>query len=79
MPDGEPTANSTQSCISKPKSRKYDESYLSFGFTSVIINSKERSQCVLCLSILTADIMKPNKLKRRLETKRLGIKFKPEE
>jgi hypothetical protein len=39
--DDEPTANSSSSCIPKPKSCKYDGSYLSFGFMSVIINSEE--------------------------------------
>jgi hypothetical protein len=34
-PDDELSANSGLSCIPKPKSGKYVESYLSFGFTSV--------------------------------------------
>jgi hypothetical protein len=78
-PDHEPTENGNRSFIWKPKSRKYDKSYLSFGFTSVIINSQERPQCVLCLSILAADSMKSNKLKRNLETKHSEMKNKPEE
>jgi hypothetical protein len=64
--------------VSKPKSRMYDESYLSFGFTRVIINSEE-PHCVLCLSLLAADSMKPLKLKRHLETKHSEMKNKPEE
>lgn len=52
----------------KPKSRKYDEGYLSFGFTSNVVNGEERPLCVLCLKTLAADSMKPNKLKRHLET-----------
>jgi hypothetical protein len=78
-PGGEPAANISRSCTSKPKSRKYDESHLSLGFTSVIISSEERPQCVLCLRISAADSMKPNKLKRHLETKHSGMKCKPEE
>jgi hypothetical protein len=77
-PCNEPVPCSSQLGISKPKSRKYDESYLSFGFTSVVING-ERLQCVLCLSVPAADSMKPNKLKRHLETKHSKMKNKPQE
>jgi hypothetical protein len=78
-PDTEPVPCSSQPGISKPKSRKYDESSLSFGFTSVVIKGEQRPQCVLCLSVLAADSMKPNKLKRHLETKHSQMKNKPQE
>jgi hypothetical protein len=78
-PDEKPAANSSRNCISKQKSRNCCESYLSFGFTSIIINSEERPQYVLCLGILAADIMKPNEQKRHLETKHSETKNKPEE
>jgi hypothetical protein len=52
--DDEPTTNSSRSCISKRNSPKYDELYyLSFGFTSVTINTEEQPQCFLCFSIVT--------------------------
>jgi hypothetical protein len=76
-PSNEPFPCSSQPAISKPKSRKYDESYLYFGFTSVVINREERPQCVLCLSVLAADSMKPDKLKWHLETKRSEMKNNP--
>jgi hypothetical protein len=78
-PDDEPTANSSWSCTLKLKSLTYDESYLSFGFMSVIIKSEERSQCVLCVSSLATDSMKPNTLKWHLETKHLEMKNKRKE
>jgi hypothetical protein len=53
-PHNKPTANSTQSCLLKPKLRQYNESYLSYGFTNVTINSEEWLQCVLNVSILAA-------------------------
>jgi hypothetical protein len=31
----------------KRKFRKYDNSYLDFAFTSIIVNNEERPQCVL--------------------------------
>jgi hypothetical protein len=68
-----------ESCILKLKSRKYDESYLSFSFTSVTVNSEERPQCVLCLSILIANSINPDKLKWHLETKHSQIQNEPEE
>lgn len=49
------------------KTRKYDPSYLSFGFTSVIANGIEKPMCLLCSKVLAADSMRPAKLKRHLE------------
>lgn len=77
-PDSEPAANSSQSCILNLKLWKYDELYwfigVLFGYTSVVVISEEPPQCVLCLSILIAESMKPDKLKQHLETKRSQIK-----
>nr|XP_055067936.1 zinc finger BED domain-containing protein 5-like [Misgurnus anguillicaudatus] len=53
---------------SQPK-RKYDEAYLSLGFTVGVVGADERPMCVLCLKTLAADSMRPNKLRRHLETK----------
>jgi hypothetical protein len=78
-PDDKPAGNNSGSCISKEKLHKHDQSYLSFGFTSILIKSKERSRYVSCLSTLAADNMKPNKLKRHPGTKHLETKNKSEE
>ena len=51
------------------KSRKFSESYLKMGFTSVLDNGKEKPQCVLCCSVLSNEAMKPSKLKRHLQQK----------
>lgn len=59
------------------KVRKYDDSYLSLGFTRTIINGQERPQCVICLAVLASDSMKPNKLKRHLDTKHGNIANEP--
>ena len=37
------------------KKRKYDESYMPYGFTSVIVNGVEKPQCVLCKKVLSND------------------------
>ena len=52
----------------KAKSRKYDEAYLALGFTVNVVGDEERPLCLLCLKTLAADSMRPNKLKRHLET-----------
>ena len=39
------------------------------GFSTVISNGIEKPQCVLCNAVLSAQSMKPSKLKRHLETK----------
>src|SRR4029434_7985731 len=46
----------------KPKLRKYEESYLQFGFT-VTGTTEQRPQCVLCAEVLANESMKPCKLK----------------
>ena len=51
----------------QPK-RKYDEGYLALGFTAAVVGAEERPLCVLCLKPLAADSMRPNKLRRHLET-----------
>ncbi|KAL4153497.1 hypothetical protein QTP88_001330 [Uroleucon formosanum] len=53
--------------VKKRKCRKYDDSYLDFGFTSTEINGEERPQCVLCMKVLAPECMLPSKLKRHLE------------
>ena len=48
------------------KKRNYDESYLQCGFTSIVVNNKERPQCVLCNKVLSNDSMRSAKLKHHL-------------
>ena len=48
------------------KLRKYSESYLKMGFTSVIDNSNEKLQCILCYAVLSNEAMKLSKLKCHL-------------
>ena len=50
------------------KKKRYDSSYLSFGFTSFVDYKVEKPMCLLCSKILAADSMRPGKLKRHLET-----------
>ncbi|KAM3838159.1 zinc finger BED domain-containing protein 5-like [Diretmus argenteus] len=59
--------------------RKYDDAYLALGFTVTVVGDEERPVCVLCLKTLAADSMKPNKLKRHLETLHPAHSNKPVE
>lgn len=52
----------------KLKFRKYDDSYLNFGFTITIVENIEHPQCVICLKVMAVESMLPNKMKRHLET-----------
>lgn len=58
------------------KLRKYDESYIEFGF---IENSDGRPKCVICLKVLANEGMKPAKLKRHLITKHPEYASKPKD
>ena len=71
--------NDTTTDSTKAKSRKYDDSYLALGFTCTTVGNEERPQCVLCLKVLASGSMKPNKLKRHLETLHPAHTHKPVE
>ena len=49
------------------KKRKYDESYIQYGFTFITANGEEKPQCVVCNKVLSNDSMRPAKLKQHLE------------
>jgi len=51
----------------RQKYRKYSASYLNFGFIPAEISGEVRPQCIICMKILAADCMRPNKLKRHLD------------
>ena len=51
-----------------PKKRSDKEAFLNFGFTSVIKNSIEKPQCVICFKVLIQESMKPSKLKQHFKS-----------
>ncbi|KAL4085309.1 hypothetical protein QTP88_027168 [Uroleucon formosanum] len=61
----------------KQKIRKYDDSYLNFGFTSTVVANVEHPQCVVCLKVMAVESMLPNKMKRHLETVHGNLVNKP--
>ena len=58
----------TNESLPKAKTRKYDEAYVALGFTVTTVGDEERPVCLLCLKMLAADSMKPNKLRCHLKT-----------
>ena len=58
------------------KKRSYSDSFLKYGFVSIVSDGIEKPQCVLCMKVLSPESMKPSKLKRHLETKHTDCKDK---
>ncbi|XP_049742807.1 SCAN domain-containing protein 3 [Elephas maximus indicus] len=59
--------------------RKYDPSYIEFGFVAVIDGEVLKPQCIICGDILANEAMKPSKLKRHLFSKHKEISSQPKE
>jgi hypothetical protein len=49
--------------------RKYEEELIKCGFTSIVINTEEIPQCVICCEVLANESFEVNKLIRHLKTK----------
>ncbi|KAL3978913.1 hypothetical protein ACER0C_017463 [Sarotherodon galilaeus] len=61
------------------KKRKYDDNYVSLGFTCINIGGFSQPQCVICAKVLSQNSMKPSLLRRHLETNHPHLKNKPRE
>ena len=48
--------------------QRHSEHTIQYGFTSVMECYEEKPKCLLCSKVLSAESMKPNKLKRHFET-----------
>ncbi|KAF2348676.1 hypothetical protein FHG87_020569, partial [Trinorchestia longiramus] len=59
------------------KKRKYNETYLQYGFTFIEINNEQRPMCVIYSEHLASESMKPAKLKRHLDTNHPSCASKP--
>jgi len=56
--------------------RKYDESYLSYGFIPVGMAENPDGKCVICNKIMCNSSLVPAKLKRHLDTNHKQLKDK---
>ena len=59
--------------------RKYDPSYLKFGFVGADEAGVQKPQCVACGAVLSTDSIKPSDLKRYLHSKHKDYSSKPKE
>ncbi|XP_037699832.1 SCAN domain-containing protein 3 isoform X2 [Choloepus didactylus] len=59
--------------------RKYDPSYIEFGFVAVVDGDVLKPQCIICGDVLANEAMKPSKLKRHLYSKHKEISSQPKE
>ena len=59
--------------------RKYDSSYVQFGFVATNDGGVPKPLCVICGDVLTNDSMKPSNLKRHLNTKHKEMSSKSKE
>ena len=59
------------------KKRKYNEEYLQNGFTDAAVNGQVVPQCAICFEKLSNDALRPNRLKRHLQTKHSLHQTKP--
>ena len=44
------------------KKQKFEESYMQYGFNSIVFSNKERPECLLCNNVLSNGLMRPAKL-----------------
>ena len=69
-----------QMCFQSKRQRLQNMTrHLVFGLTCTTVGNEERPQCVVCLKVLACDSLRPNKLRRHLETKHPKHKDKPVE
>ena len=46
---------------------KYSEEFLKYGFNFIVVARIEKPQCVICNEIMSAESMKPIKIKRQFD------------
>ena len=61
-----------------PAIRKYETSYIKYGFSSKIQNGIEKPMCIVCGETLANSSMAPSKMQRHLETNHKEYKSKEE-
>ncbi|XP_026821623.1 zinc finger BED domain-containing protein 5-like [Rhopalosiphum maidis] len=61
----------------KKVTRKYDSEYLKIGFSWNEDIDDPRPQCIICYEMLANESMRPNKLRRHIETKHFDLKDQP--
>ena len=55
--------------VTSIRKRKYSEESIKYGFAFIVEAGIEKPQCVICNEIMSAESMKPNKMKRHFDAK----------
>ena len=56
------------------RKRKYSEEFLKYGCTFIVDAGIEKPQCVICNKIMSAESMKPNKMKPHFDAKHPNLR-----
>lgn len=67
--EGSCSTSKSDGACQESRKRKYNSSFLEYGFTSVLDNDVEKPRCLLCDIVLCSESLKPSKLRRHFETK----------
>lgn len=72
-------AQNVENQTTSARKRKYDESFLQFGFTFHNSNENEQPLCLICNKLLAVESVKQSKLKRHFQSKHALYANKPKE
>ena len=71
------SSDKSASVSTSRRKRKYNQTFVQYGFTFITENDKQRPLCLLCNEVLANESLKPTKLKRHLDTKHDSYSNKP--
>ena len=71
------SSDKSASISTSRRKRKYNQTFVRYGFTFITENDEQRSQCLLSNEVLANESLKPTKLRRHLDTKRDSYSNKP--
>uniref|UniRef100_H2YPP8 HAT C-terminal dimerisation domain-containing protein n=1 Tax=Ciona savignyi TaxID=51511 RepID=H2YPP8_CIOSA len=71
------SSDKSASVSTSRRKRKYNQTFIQYGFTCITENDEQRPLCLLCNEVLANESLKPTKLKRHLDTKHDSYSNKP--
>ena len=71
------SSDKSASVSTSRRKRKYNQTFIQYGFTFITENDEQRPLCLLCNEVLANESLKPTKLKRHLDTKHDSYSNKP--
>ena len=71
------SSDKSASVSTSRRKRKYNQTFVQYGFTFITENYEQRPMCLLCNEVLANESLKPTKLKRHLDTKHDSYSNRP--